>query len=100
MTTISSHALHPPSPKSINVASSWSLKALQIADQGLTNADKTDPACRLCGRAKSVGLYNLGMLAEVSFSRDCACKAEYDCGGAETRCKITLKKLLIDSQSL
>jgi hypothetical protein len=70
MTTISSHALHPRTAQTINVARSWSLRALQIADQALSSAPASNPdvdlACAMCYRARSVGLYNMGMLSEVS----------------------------------
>ncbi|KAK4686058.1 hypothetical protein P7C73_g4073, partial [Tremellales sp. Uapishka_1] len=62
MTTISSHALQPRTSQAIKSAKSWSLQALQIADQALSEVSTPDAICQ---RAKSVGLYNLGMLAEL-----------------------------------
>ncbi|WVN85832.1 uncharacterized protein L203_100984 [Cryptococcus depauperatus CBS 7841] len=73
MTTISSHALHPPSAKSLKVAESWSLRSLQLSQQALKefeNEESTDTALEaaaaVCQRAKAVGLHNLGMLAEMN----------------------------------
>jgi len=74
MTTISSHAAHPKTPQSIKVSKSWSLRSLQLAEQALGSSDPQagnddtplEVALGVCKRARSVGLYNLGMLAEVS----------------------------------
>lgn len=64
MTTISSHALQPPSERAIKASRSWSVRSLELAEQAL-NDNKSDPATAICARAKNIGLYNLGMLAEV-----------------------------------
>jgi tellurite resistance protein len=71
MTTISSHALHPRTEQAIKASKSWSLRSLQIAQQALKeNGDQiTDAASATCARARTVGLQNLGMLAEVSTSQ-------------------------------
>jgi len=68
MTTISSHALQPRTEQAIKASKSWSLRSLQIAQQALKeNGDQvTDTASATCARAKTVGLQNLGMIAEVS----------------------------------
>lgn len=69
MTTISSYALRSQSPQAVKTSQSWSLRSLQIADQALKDGSGPvidDPARVVCGRAKSMGSYNLGMLAEVS----------------------------------
>lgn len=68
MTTISSHALQSRTEQAIKTSKSWSLRSLQIAQQALKeNGDQvTDSASATCARAKTVGLQNLGMLAEVS----------------------------------
>jgi tellurite resistance protein len=69
MTTISSHALQSSrSEQAIKASKSWSLRSLQIAQQALKeNGDQvTDSASATCARAKTVGLQNMGMLAEVS----------------------------------
>lgn len=70
MTTISSHALQPRTEQAIKASKSWSLRSLQIAQQALKeNGDQvTDGASATCARAKTVGLQNMGMLAEVSLS--------------------------------
>ncbi|KAL0252447.1 hypothetical protein I308_101839 [Cryptococcus tetragattii IND107] len=72
MTTISSHALHPPTAKSLKVSRSWSLRSLQISQQALAEAEggsfKDTPleaAEAICQRALAVGLHNMGMLAEM-----------------------------------
>lgn len=64
MTTISSHALQPPSERAVKASRSWSIRSLELAEQAL-NENKSDPATAICARAKNIGLYNLGMLAEV-----------------------------------
>ena len=69
MTTISSHALRSDSPQAVSTSRSWSLRSLVDADRALKDAGGSthdDPAIVVCGRAKSMGSYNLGMLAEVS----------------------------------
>lgn len=73
MTTISSHALHPPTAKSLKVSRSWSLRSLQISQQALAEAEggsfkdtSLEAAEAICQRALAVGLHNMGMLAEVS----------------------------------
>ncbi|WWD08851.1 hypothetical protein V865_006965 [Kwoniella europaea PYCC6329] len=77
MTTISSHALKQSSPqinaaKSIKISKSWSLRSLQLSEEALQDSEsenyKDSPyeaSIAICSRAKSVGLYNLGMLAEM-----------------------------------
>ncbi|OCF78100.1 hypothetical protein I204_00035 [Kwoniella mangroviensis CBS 8886] len=77
MTTISSHALKQSSPqinaaKSIKISKSWSLRSLQLSEEALRDSEsenyKDSPyeaSIAICSRAKSVGLYNLGMLAEM-----------------------------------
>ncbi|OXM76416.1 hypothetical protein C364_05872 [Cryptococcus neoformans Bt63] len=72
MTTVSSHALHPPTPKSLKVSRSWSLRSLQLSQQALAEAEggsfKDTPleaAEAVCQRARAVGLHNMGMLAEM-----------------------------------
>ncbi|ODN80935.1 hypothetical protein L202_03055 [Cryptococcus amylolentus CBS 6039] len=73
MTTISSHALHPPSSKALKVSRSWSLRALQVAQQSLAsegekgslNDSPLEAAAAVCERARAVGLHNLGMIAEM-----------------------------------
>lgn len=67
MTTISSHALQPRTPQAIKTAKSWSLRSLQISEQALKEGEGAkDIAMTVCGRARCVGLHNMGMLAEVS----------------------------------
>lgn len=73
MTTVSSHALHPPTPKSLKVSRSWSLRSLQLSHQALAEAEggsfmdtPLEAAEAVCQRARAVGLHNMGMLAEVS----------------------------------
>ena len=63
MTTVSSHALQPGGEKAIKVARSWSLRALQAADSALKEGSGREGG--ICEQAKVVGLYNLGMMAEV-----------------------------------
>ncbi|WRT65529.1 uncharacterized protein IL334_002474 [Kwoniella shivajii] len=77
MTTISSHALRQSAPgvdsaKSIKISKSWSLRSLQLSEEALHESEgenyKDSPleaAIAVCSRAKGVGLYNLGMLAEM-----------------------------------
>ncbi|WWC99127.1 hypothetical protein V866_006022 [Kwoniella sp. B9012] len=77
MTTISSHALKQSSPqinaaRSIKISKSWSLRSLQLSEEALRDSEsenfKDSPyeaSIAICSRAKSVGLYNLGMLAEM-----------------------------------
>lgn len=69
MTTVSSHALHPNTPKAIKAARSWSLRALQTADGALqatsSLSNPTSVNTLVCRKALAVGSYNLGMLAEV-----------------------------------
>ncbi|WWC68798.1 uncharacterized protein I206_102733 [Kwoniella pini CBS 10737] len=77
MTTISSYALKqstppPGSAKSIKVSKSWSLRSLQLSEEALRESEsenyKDSPlasAIAICQRARGVGLYNLGMLAEM-----------------------------------
>ncbi|WWC87698.1 uncharacterized protein L201_002590 [Kwoniella dendrophila CBS 6074] len=77
MTTISSHALKQSSPppgsaKSIKISKSWSLRSLQLSEEALRETEaenyKDSPleaSIAICSRAKGVGLYNLGMLAEM-----------------------------------
>ena len=71
MTTVSSHALQPLTPKAIKASKSWSLRALQIADAAVQQAAeagdaKSDVNTLICRKALAVGSYNLGVLAEVS----------------------------------
>ena len=68
MTAISSHALQPRTEQAIKASKTWSLRALQIAQQALKeNGDQvTDAASATCARAKTVGFQNMGMLAEAS----------------------------------
>ncbi|WVW79961.1 hypothetical protein I302_101934 [Kwoniella bestiolae CBS 10118] len=77
MTTISSHALKQSSTqkdtaKSIKISKSWSLRSLQLSEEALRESEaenyKDSPyeaSIAICSRAKSVGLYNMGMLAEM-----------------------------------
>ncbi|WVQ73742.1 hypothetical protein IAR50_003322 [Cryptococcus sp. DSM 104548] len=73
MTTISSHALHPPTSKALKVSRSWSLRALQVSQQALAgegekgslNDSPLEAAAAVCERARAVGLHNLGMIAEM-----------------------------------
>lgn len=74
MTTVSSHALHPHTPKAIKAARSWSLRALQIADGAIQEAAQAGVSTGntlTCRRALAVGSYNLGMLSEVGLSLIC-----------------------------
>ena len=65
MTTISAHALQSHSPEAIKASRSWSLRCLEIANRALKDATSDEPATVLCGKAKSMGSYNLGVLEEV-----------------------------------
>lgn len=72
MTSISSYAAHDGSPRAIKVGKSWSLRAMQIVEQAiLDNGGNFDGPAANCVRAQGVGLYNLGMLAEVGPGRCC-----------------------------
>ena len=77
---MSTYLARPQTADSIRIARSWSLKALQTADSALRAAgsgtvpgigagdldsDKSG-GIKVCMQARSVGSYNLGMLAEVS----------------------------------
>lgn len=73
MTTLSSHLARPQTSDSSRIAKSWSLRALQIADGAMKDASRDSSLSEgdrngltVCARAKSVGAYNLGMMAEVS----------------------------------
>nr|XP_018264536.1 uncharacterized protein I303_02706 [Kwoniella dejecticola CBS 10117]OBR86694.1 hypothetical protein I303_02706 [Kwoniella dejecticola CBS 10117] len=77
MTTISSYALKqktppPGSAKSIKISKSWSLRSLQLSEEALRESESEDykdsplaSAIAICQRARGVGLYNMGMLAEM-----------------------------------
>jgi hypothetical protein len=87
MTSLSSHLSQPGTPSSTRIARSWSLKALQTADTALRAAGSSTTdgdtladldkdsnteggqeaggGIQVCMQARSVGSYNLGMLAEV-----------------------------------
>ena len=68
MTTISAYALQSHSPEAIKASRSWSLRCLESVDHALKNAGGltlNESAAVLCGRAKSMGSFNLGMLEEV-----------------------------------
>jgi len=67
MTSISTYALEPPSSKQIKASRSWSLRALQVANDALEEGggNPADEAMNSCLRAKAIGQYNLGILAEV-----------------------------------
>jgi hypothetical protein len=70
MTTISSYVLHANSPQAIKTSRSWSLRSLQIAEQAPKDGggpSSDDPAMVVCGRARSMASYNLGILAEVGY---------------------------------
>ncbi|WVQ79061.1 hypothetical protein IAT38_001154 [Cryptococcus sp. DSM 104549] len=84
MTTISSHALNPPTSKAIKVSRSWSLRSLQISQQALAQAEEAGTAKEdgplaaanaVCLRAKAVALHNMGMLAEME--KDTAAAQNY-----------------------
>jgi len=70
MTGIASHALEPRTEQAIRVSRSWSLKALQLADDAAKEAGwsglPVDAAHAVCVRAQTAAQFNLGMLAEVS----------------------------------
>ena len=65
MTSLAARALKPSDQTTAKVSRSWCERALQIAEQGLDDDGKPIQGASVCARARSVGLYNLGMLAEV-----------------------------------
>ena len=75
MTTLSANLARPQTADSNRIARSWSLKALQTADHAMRAAGQGGAAeldtpgeeggVKVCMQARSVGSYNLGMLAEV-----------------------------------
>lgn len=75
MNTLSSTLLNPPTTDNIIASRQWSLKSLSLTDRA--SADLADDAAReriLCGRAKVVSEFNLGVLAEMSLKKDDAIK--------------------------
>ncbi|KAL7419671.1 cyclin-like protein interacting with PHO85 [Cryptotrichosporon argae] len=68
MATVSSFALGARSAREVQAARSWAAQALERAAAPPVTAD--DEAAAVCARARSVGLYNLGMLAEIDKKPD------------------------------
>lgn len=58
--------LNPPSSNNIKASKAWSLRALQLADQALSEAIADEKLHAACERARIVTEFNLGMLSEVS----------------------------------
>lgn len=58
--------LNPPSSSNIKASKAWSLRALQLADQALSETISDEKLQAACERARIVTEFNLGMLSEVS----------------------------------
>ena len=69
MSNLAGYASQPGTPDARKVSRSWALRSIQLAKEAAKDAEGSKDgsvATPLCGRAMTVGLYNMGMLAEVS----------------------------------